>query len=96
MLSWLLYAVLVAAYLTIVKASRIRTLGYRVAGTRIVDLRGRRRPDRGRDPCRNDANRLFCFDNLYFSSTNRRGRSSGKCTVCLVRPTNWCAIEAKA
>jgi hypothetical protein len=47
-----------------------------------------------RNPCRNGANRLFRFDDLYFYSANRRGRSSGNCTVCLVRPTNWCAIEA--
>ena len=26
----------------------------------------------------------------------RRGRRSGSCTVCLVRPTNWCAIRANA
>jgi hypothetical protein len=55
----------------------------------------RRRPDRGRNPCWNGANRLFCFDDLYFDSVNRRGRSSGNCEVCLVRPTNWCAIDAK-
>jgi uncharacterized RDD family membrane protein YckC len=30
------------AYLTVVKASRIRTVGYRLAGARIVNLRGRR------------------------------------------------------
>ena len=40
--SWLLYVALVAAYMTVIKASKIRTIGYRVAGTKIVDLRGRR------------------------------------------------------
>ncbi len=39
---WLFYLALVAAYMTVIKASRIRTVGYRVAGTKIVDLRGRR------------------------------------------------------
>ncbi len=26
----------------------------------------------------------------------RRGRSSGSCTVCLVRPTNWCARQSSS
>jgi hypothetical protein len=55
----------------------------------------RRRPDRRRNPCRNGANRLFCFDDLYFCSANRRGRSFGNCTVCLVWPTNWCAVDVR-
>ena len=38
----LLYAVLVVAYLTVIKASRLRTVGYRMTGTKIVDLNGRR------------------------------------------------------
>jgi uncharacterized RDD family membrane protein YckC len=38
----LLYPVLVIAYLTVIKASRLRTIGYRMTGTKIVDVNGRR------------------------------------------------------
>jgi uncharacterized RDD family membrane protein YckC len=40
--SWLTYGVLAVAYLTVVKASQLRTIGYRLTGTKIVDLRGKR------------------------------------------------------
>jgi uncharacterized RDD family membrane protein YckC len=39
---WVLHLILVWAYLTVIKTSRIRTVGYWVAGTKIIDLNGKR------------------------------------------------------
>lgn len=38
----LIYLLCVWAYLTILKASRIRTLGYRLTGSQIINLRGKK------------------------------------------------------
>ena len=38
--SWLSWVVVCAVYLTVLKASRVRTIGYRIAGLRLVDWQG--------------------------------------------------------